>query len=67
MTAQARILFVDDEQRVLTSMRAMFRRDYEVHLASSGAEALALLREQAFDVVVSDQRMPGMTGVELLR
>lgn len=67
MTAQARILFVDDEQRVLTSMRAMFRRDYEVHLASSGAEALALLREQAFDVVVSDQRMPEMTGVELLR
>lgn len=67
MTAQAKILFVDDEQRVLTAMRAMFRRDYEVHLASSGAEALALLSEHEFDVVVSDQRMPGMTGVELLR
>ncbi len=67
MTAQARILFIDDEQRVLTSMRAMFRRDYEVHLASSGAEALALMREHDFDVVVSDQRMPEMTGVEVLR
>ncbi|TVS10049.1 MAG: response regulator [Gammaproteobacteria bacterium] len=67
MTAQARILFVDDERRVLTSMRAMFRRDYEVHLANSGAEALELMRQHEFDVVVSDQRMPEMTGVEILR
>ncbi|HSG90835.1 MAG TPA: response regulator [Pseudomonadales bacterium] len=64
---QARILFVDDEQRVLTSMRAMFRRDYEVHLADSGAMALDILRRKAIDVVVSDQRMPEMTGVEVLR
>ncbi len=67
MSAQAKLLFVDDEQRVLTAMRAMFRKDYEVHLASSGAEALALIREHQFDVVVSDQRMPEMTGVEVLR
>jgi DNA-binding NtrC family response regulator len=61
------ILFVDDERRVLTSMRAMFRRDYEVLLANSGPEALALLREHDVDVIVSDQRMPGMTGVEVLK
>lgn len=67
MGAPARILFVDDEQRVLTAMRAMFRRDYEVHIANSGAEALAILRDHAIDVVVSDQRMPEMTGVEVLR
>lgn len=67
MSAQARILFVDDEQRVLTAMRAMFRRDYEVHIANSGAEALEILREHAIDVVVSDQRMPEMTGVEVLK
>ena len=67
MTAQARILFVDDEARVLTAMRAMFRREYEVHVANSGAEALKVLREHAIDVVISDQRMPGMTGVEMLR
>jgi serine/threonine-protein kinase len=67
MSAQARILFVDDEQRVLTAMRAMFRRDYEVHVANSGAEALEILREHAIDVVVSDQRMPEMTGVEVLK
>jgi DNA-binding NtrC family response regulator len=60
------ILFVDDEERVLKSMRAMFRRDYEVLLANSGAQALALLEEHNIDVVVSDQRMPEMTGVEVL-
>lgn len=61
------ILFVDDEQRVLTSMRAIFRHDYDVLLASSGAEALEILRGRPVDVVVSDQRMPGMTGVEVLK
>ena len=61
------VLFVDDERRVLTSMRAMFRRDYEVLLANSGAEALDLLRDHDVEVIVSDQRMPGMTGVEVLK
>jgi len=61
------LLFVDDERRVLTSMRAMFRRDYEVLLANSGQEAIDLLRDHAVDVIVSDQRMPGMTGVEVLK
>ncbi len=60
------IMFIDDEQRVLKSMRAMFRKDYEVHLANSGAEALSLLEQHDIDVVVSDQRMPEMTGVEVL-
>lgn len=61
------VLFVDDERRVLTSMRAMFRRDYEVLLANSGQEAIDLLRDHSVDVIVSDQRMPGMTGVEVLK
>jgi len=61
------VLFVDDERRVLTSMRAMFRRDYDVLLANSGQEALDLLREYDVDVIVSDQRMPGMTGVDMLK
>lgn len=60
------IMFVDDEQRVLKSMRAMFRRDYQVLLANSGAQALQLLQSHSIDVVVSDQRMPEMTGVEVL-
>ncbi len=61
------LLFVDDERRVLTSMRAMFRRDYDVLLANSGHEAIEILAARGgVHVVVSDQRMPEMTGVELL-
>lgn len=64
---RANVLFVDDEPRVLSSMRALFRRDYNVHLANSGAEALAMLETTDVDVIVSDQRMPGMTGVDVLK
>jgi DNA-binding NtrC family response regulator len=66
-THKRTILFVDDERRVLTSMRAMFRREYNVLLANSGAEALALMSGNRVDVIISDQRMPGMTGVEVLK
>ena len=65
--AKARVLFVDDEPRVLTTMRMLFRAHYEVYFAEGGAQALELLRKQPVDVVVSDQRMPGMSGIELLR
>lgn len=65
--AKARVLFVDDEPRVLTTMRMLFRAHYEVFFAESGAQALELLKTQLVDVIVSDQRMPGMTGIELLR
>lgn len=67
MGTAARLLFIDDEERVTTALRAMFRRDYEVFVANSGPEAIELLRREAIDVIVSDQRMPEMTGVELLR
>ncbi len=65
--AKARVLFVDDEPRVLTTMRILFRGQYEMFFAESGQAALELLKSQAVDVIVSDQRMPGMTGIELLR
>lgn len=60
------ILFVDDEERVVNQLRIIFRQDYEVHTATSGAAALQILRSTPVDVVVSDQRMPGMTGIEFL-
>ncbi len=60
------LLFVDDERRVLTSMRALFRRIYNVKTASSASEALDLLEHEHVDVLISDQRMPEVTGVELL-
>ncbi|MEM1231814.1 MAG: response regulator [Pseudomonadota bacterium] len=60
------VLFVDDERRVLTSMKAMFRKGYRVLTANSAQEGLEIIERESVDVVVSDQRMPGMTGVEML-
>ncbi len=62
-----RVLFVDDDERVLNALRALFREPFEVVTAESGAAALELLKANPVQIVVSDQRMPGMTGVELLR
>ena len=64
-----RVMFVDDEQKVLDGIeRSLFAldRDWDVESASSGAAALDRLAEKAFDVVVSDMRMPCMNGHELL-
>jgi serine/threonine-protein kinase len=66
MTKKARILFVDDEERVVKLLRMMFRSDYEVHTATSGQEALEIIAAHPIDVIVSDQRMPEMVGTELL-
>jgi DNA-binding NtrC family response regulator len=63
---RARLLFVDDEQRVLNSMRVMFRREFDLFLASHGAEALDIVKAKNIDVIVADHRMPKMTGVEVL-
>jgi len=60
------LLFVDDEPRVLNSMRIMFRRECELHLAESGKEALEIIKDRDIDVIVADHRMPRMTGVEVL-
>ncbi|MDP3859469.1 MAG: response regulator [Stagnimonas sp.] len=66
-SAKSRVLFVDDEPRVLTSMRMQFRGQYEMSFAESGAKGLEFLGAQSVDVIVSDQRMPGMSGFEFLR
>ena len=65
---QRTLLLVDDEQHILSALRRLFRADgYTVLCASSGGQALELLATHAVDVILSDQRMPGMTGVEFLR
>ena len=61
------ILFVDDEERVLNALRILFNQTYDVTVATGGEEALQLAKSRHFHVIVSDQRMPGMLGVELLR
>ena len=61
------LLIVDDENLVLSSLIRVFRReDYHVLTAGHGDEALALLARNDIGVIISDQRMPGMTGAELL-
>ena len=62
-----KILVVDDEVDNLDLLRRTFRRDYDVFTANSAKEALRILAEHEFAVIVSDQRMPEMTGVELFR
>jgi EAL domain-containing protein (putative c-di-GMP-specific phosphodiesterase class I)/CheY-like chemotaxis protein len=62
------LLLVDDEAHILSALKRLFRRDgYRVLTAGSGAEGLQVLAQHAVDVIVSDQRMPGMSGVDFLR
>lgn len=60
------LLIVDDEKEILRSLTLTFAEDYEVFTASSGADALEVLQKQDIALVIADQRMPGMTGAELL-
>jgi DNA-binding NtrC family response regulator len=63
---KARVLFLDDEERIVNLLRIMFRTTYEVFTAINGHEALKIIQQQDIHVVVSDQRMPEMTGIEFL-
>ncbi len=63
---KVKVLYVDDEVNNLTSFRALFRRNFEVYTAISAEEGRALLKEHRFHVILTDQRMPGTTGVEFL-
>ena len=62
-----KIIVVDDEPSNLRVLERLFRHDYEVITAESGEEALRLLSEHDAALVITDQRMPNMTGVELLK
>ncbi len=61
------ILLVDDEPEILFSLQGLLRREFDLHTAQGGAEALAVLQQQPMHVIIADQRMPEMTGVELLK
>jgi EAL domain-containing protein (putative c-di-GMP-specific phosphodiesterase class I)/FixJ family two-component response regulator len=64
---QRSLLLVDDEVNIVAALKRLFRRDgYHILSANSGHEALEVLKQNPVDVIVSDQRMPGMTGTELL-
>jgi len=69
MTQKLNILFVDDEPNVLAAIKRMLRsrhNEWHMEFAESGAAALEMFRKKGFDVIVSDIRMPGMDGAELL-
>lgn len=62
-----KVLFVDDEVHILKAVRRLFSgRSYSVLAAESGEEALKILQDESIAVLVSDQRMPGISGTELL-
>lgn len=60
------ILYVDDEAQNLRVFKSAFRRRYTITTALSGIEALQLLQDRPFDMLITDQRMPEMTGLDLL-
>lgn len=62
------LLMVDDEPRILSALQRCLRREgYELVLAESGAAALRVLRERRVDGLLTDHKMPGMSGLELIR
>ena len=61
-----KIMIVDDEPANLRVLERLFRPEYQVVTAPSGAEALALLEQNDVALMLSDQRMPEMTGIELM-
>ena len=65
---QRTVLLVDDEENILSSLKRLLRRDgYRIFAASGGTQGLEILARENIDVIISDQRMPVMTGVEFLR
>ena len=64
---KARLLIVDDDERILTALKSLFRQRYHVFTTTDGNKALEFLRKYQMHVIISDQRMPIMLGVDLLR
>ena len=63
-TCAHNLLIIDDERDILSALRRQFRKDYKVHIAASAEEGLELMTEHPIQVIISDQRMPGMKGAE---
>jgi len=61
-----KILYVDDEENNLNSFRSSFRKIYEIHTAKSAEEGLLILKSNEIEILITDQRMPDVTGTEFL-
>jgi response regulator RpfG family c-di-GMP phosphodiesterase len=67
MEERVRLLFVDDDELTIAALKRVFAKEpYELYAANSGAAALQLLSNRRIDIIVCDQNMPGMSGVEFL-
>jgi response regulator RpfG family c-di-GMP phosphodiesterase len=64
---QFTILAVDDEPANLRMIERLFRKEYRIITANNGEEALDLLKSEDVTLIITDQRMPGMSGTDLLR
>ncbi|MDG1476296.1 MAG: response regulator [Vicingaceae bacterium] len=62
--AKIKVLYIDDEPLNLSAFKASFRRDYEIFTAKSAEEGMAILKNHPIEVILSDQKMPGKTGVD---
>ena len=60
------ILYIDDEENNLISFKSTFRREYDIHVATSGQQGLEIMEQNEIHLVITDQRMAEMTGVEFL-
>jgi response regulator RpfG family c-di-GMP phosphodiesterase len=60
------ILYVDDEENNLISFKATFRLKYNITIASSADAAMKILENKSVEIIITDQRMPNMTGIEFL-
>ncbi len=66
VTEKFPLLYVDDEEHNLISFEATFRKEYKVHTAKSAEDGIAAMRENDIKLVITDQRMPDMTGIQFL-
>ncbi len=65
--SKPKILYVDDEENNLIVFKASLRRHYDIYVSRSGEEGLKVIKDNDIDIIITDQRMPGMTGVEFLK
>ena len=66
MSSKHAILILDDQPEILNALNRLLKEDYSVHTTTSGHQALDMLKEHEFAVILADQRMPMLTGVEFL-